>query len=131
MREFVTRDDAREQMRIDSDADDRWLAIWIPAVSASVADWLKQEWRQYVLQRDSDGALVRDSAGRPVPAEDSNGELILHPAVIAATLLELASQYRFREGEGDNAVPADAGHGYVLSKAATAQLAPLRRTTVA
>lgn len=131
MREFVTPADAREQMRIDSDADDRWLAIWIPAVSASVAAWLKQEWRLYVLQRDSDGELVRDSAGRPVPAEDSNGEPILHPAVIAATLLELSSQYRFREGEGDNVVPADAGHGYVLSKAATAQLVPLRRTTVA
>ncbi|WQI19761.1 hypothetical protein U2S91_16660 [Stenotrophomonas maltophilia] len=131
MREFVTPADAREQMRIDSDADDRWLAIWIPAVSESVAAWLKQEWRLYVLQRDSDGELVRDSAGRPVPAEDSNGEPILQPAVIAATLLELASQYRFREGEGDNVVPADAGHGYVLSKAATAQLAPLRRATVA
>lgn len=130
MREFVTQADAREQLRIDSDADDRWLAIWIPAVSASVTAWLKQEWRLYVLQRDSDGELVRDSAGRPVPAEDSNGDPILHPAVIAATLLELASQYRFREGEGDNVVPGDAGHGYVLSKAATAQLAPLRRTTV-
>lgn len=131
MREFITPEDAREQMRIDSDADDRWLAIWIPAVSESVAAWLKQEWRLYVLQRDADGELVRDSAGRPVPAEDSRGEPILHPSVIAATLLELASQYRFREGEGDNVVPADAGHGYVLSKAATAQLAPLRRATVA
>ncbi|HDS1091712.1 TPA: phage gp6-like head-tail connector protein [Stenotrophomonas maltophilia] len=130
MREFITPADAREQMRIDSDADDRWLAIWIPAVSESVAAWLKQEWRLYVLQRDSDGELIRDSVGRPVPAEDSGGEPILHPSVIAATLLELSSQYRFREGEGDNVVPSDAGHGYVLSKAATAQLAPLRRTTV-
>ncbi|WP_369913877.1 hypothetical protein AB8810_12680 [Xanthomonas sp. NCPPB 3005] len=131
MAEFVTAADAREQLRIDSDADDRWLAIWIPAVSASVAAWLKQEWRLYVLLRDSNGDLVRDSAGIPLPAEDSNGALILHPSVIAATLLELASQYRYREGEGDNVVPADAGHGYVLSRAATAQLAPLRRTTVA
>ncbi|WP_414553725.1 head-tail connector protein [Stenotrophomonas forensis] len=131
MPEFVTKADAREQMRIDSDADDRWLAIWIPAVSASVAAWLKQEWRLYVLERDANGQLVRDRAGRPVPAKDDTGEPILHPAVIAATLLELASQYRFREGEGDNVVPSDAGHGYVLSKAATAQLAPLRCTTVA
>lgn len=131
MAEFVTADDAREQLRIDSDADDGWLSIWIPAVSASVAAWLKQEWRLYVLLRDSSGDLVRDSAGIPLPAEDSNGAPILHPAVIAATLLELASQYRYREGEGDNVVPADAGHGYVLSRAATAQLAPLRRPTVA
>lgn len=131
MREFVTQADAREQMRIDSDADDRWLAIWIPAVSASVAAWLKQEWRLYVLQRDSNGDLVRDSAGIPLPAEDSDGAPILHPLVIAATLLELAWKYRYREGEDENVMPADAGHGYVLSRAATAQLAPLRRTTVA
>ncbi|UYB51156.1 hypothetical protein OCJ37_14295 [Xanthomonas sp. AM6] len=131
MADFVTAADAREHLRIDSGADDRWLAIWIPAVSASVAAWLKQEWRLYVLLRDSNGDLVRDSAGIPLPAEDSNGALILHPSVIAATLLELASQYRYREGEGDNVVPADAGYGYVLSRAATAQLAPLRRTTVA
>lgn len=131
MREFVTPADAREQLRIDSDADDRWLVIWIPAVSASVAAWLKQEWRLYVLQRDAAGELIRDAAGVPVPVLDAGDEPVLHPAVIAATLLELASQYRYREGEGDNTVPADAGHGYVLSRAATAQLAPLRRTTVA
>ncbi|WP_426805384.1 head-tail connector protein [Stenotrophomonas sp. SrG] len=131
MREFVTPEDAREQLRIDSDADDRWLAIWIPAVSASVAAWLKQEWRLYVLQRDSNGEVVTDSSGVPLPVLDSDDLPVLQPMVIAATLLELASQYRYREGEGDNAVPADAGHGYVLSRAATAQLAPLRRTTVA
>jgi len=131
MLEFVTPADAREQLRIDSDADDRWLAIWIPAVSASVAAWLKQEWRLYLLQRDSSGEVVTDSSGVPLPVLDSDDLPILQPAVIAATLLELASQYRYREGEGDNVVPSDAGHGYVLSRAATAQLAPLRRTTVA
>lgn len=130
MLEFLTPADAREQLRIDSDADDRWLAIWIPAVSASVAAWLKQEWRLYVLQRDSSGEVVTDSSGTPLPVLDSDDLPIVQPAVIAATLLELASQYRYREGEGDNVVPADAGHGYVLSRAATAQLAPLRRTTV-
>lgn len=131
MLEFVTPEDAREQLRIDSDADDSWLAIWIPAVSASVAAWLKQEWRLYILQRDSSGEVATDSSGMPLPALDSDGLPIVQPAVIAATLLELASQYRYREGEGDNVVPSDAGHGYVLSRAATAQLAPLRRTTVA
>lgn len=131
MHNFVTTADACEQLRIDSDADDRWLAIWIPAVSTSIAAWLKQEWRLYVLQRDAAGEVVLDAAGVPVPMEDDDGEPIVHPSVVAATLLELASQYRYREGEGDNVVPADAGHGYVLSRAATAQLAPLRRTTVA
>lgn len=131
MLEFVTPADARDQLRIDSDADDRWLALWIPAVSASVAAWLKQEWRLYVLQRDSSGVVVTDSSGTPLPVLDSDDLPVVQPAVIAATLLELASQYRYREGEGDNVMPSDAGHGYVLSRAATAQLAPLRRTTVA
>jgi len=128
---FVTPADAREQLRIDSDADDRWLAIWIPAVSTSIAAWLKQEWRLYLLQRDATGEVVLDDSGVPVPVADGAGEPIVHPAVVAATLLELASQYRYREGEGENVVTADAGHGYVLSKAATAQLVPLRRSTVA
>ena len=131
MNNFVTSEEAREQLRIDSDADDGWLAIWIPAVSASITAWLKQEWRLYALQRDDAGNLVRDAAGVPMPVLNGSGEPVTHPAVVAATLLELASQYRYREGEGDNTVPADAGHGYVLSRAATAQLAPLRRTTVA
>lgn len=131
MLEFVTPESAREQLRIDSGADDSWLAIWIPAVSASIAAWLKQEWRLYMLQRDAAGELIRDTAGLPMPVMGDDGEPVLHPSVVAATLLELASQYRYREGEGDNTVLADAGHGYVLSRAATAQLAPLRRTTVA
>ncbi|MGX2089252.1 hypothetical protein [Xanthomonas axonopodis] len=131
MREFVTTDAARAQLRLDTDADGEWLAIWIPAVSEMVAAWLKQDWRLYLLKRDAAGELVRDAAGVPMPVLDQQGNPVLHPSVIAATLLELASQYRYREGEGDNVVPADAGHGYVLTKAATAQLVPLRRATVA
>ncbi|NIJ84469.1 hypothetical protein FHY35_001424 [Xanthomonas arboricola] len=131
MREFVTTDAARAQLRLDTDADGEWLAIWIPAVSEMVAAWLKQDWRLYLLKRDAAGELVRDAAGVPMPVLDEQGNPVLHPSVIAATLLELASQYRYREGEGDNVVPADAGHGYVLTKAATAQLVPLRRATVA
>ncbi|OOW67431.1 hypothetical protein Xmlh_17355 [Xanthomonas axonopodis pv. melhusii] len=131
MREFVTTDAARAQLRLDTDADGEWLAIWIPAVSEMVAAWLKQDWRLYLLKRDAAGELVRDASGVPMPVLDQQDNPVLHPSVIAATLLELASQYRYREGEGDNVVTADAGHGYVLTKAATAQLVPLRRATVA
>ncbi|WP_185750039.1 head-tail connector protein [Stenotrophomonas sp. 278] len=130
MRDFVTVEQARQQLRIDGDADDAWLVIWIPAVSGAVAGWLKDRWRPYQLQLDSNGDPLRDSDGDLVLLVDSNGDPIAQPAVIGATLVELASQYRYREGEGDNTVPADAGHGYVLSRAATALLAPLRRSTV-
>lgn len=132
--ELVTLEQARAHLRLDADSngspDDLWLQDAIPDVSDAVALWLKDEWRLYMIERDPDGEPVLDSNGDPVPEVDSSDLPIVRPAVRRAVLLELASQYRFREGEGDNVVPADAGHGYVLSKGATALLAPLRRSTV-
>jgi hypothetical protein len=136
MLELVTIDDARQQLRLDEidssgGADDAWLALAIPGVSEAVRTWLKDDWRLYLPERDSDGAVITDTDGDPIPAEDSNGSPITHPTVRLAVLLELASQFRYREGEGENVVPADAGHGYTLSKGATALLSGLRKPTVA
>lgn len=133
MLELVSFEDAKHQLRIDDDDDshDEWLALFIPAVSEAVASWLKDRWRLYLPARDSDGEVVLDSDDIPVPAEDSNGDPIVHPIVRAAVLIELASQFRFREGEGDNRVEAHEGHGYTLSKTATALLSGLRKSTVA
>lgn len=136
MLELVTIDDARQQLRLDEgdsggSADDAWLALAIPGVSEAVRTWLKDDWRLYLPERDSAGAVITDTDGDPIPAEDSNGHRITHPTVRLAVMLELASQFRFREGEGDNVVPPDAGHGYTLSKGATALLAGLRKPTVA
>lgn len=135
MLELVTKADARAQLRLDDPGssggpDDAWLDIFIPAVSEAVRSWLKVDARLYVPLRDSAGDIVRDSAGDPIPQEDSNGSVV-NPSVRAAVLIELASQFRFREGEGENVVPADAGHGYILSKAATAILSGIRKSTVA
>jgi len=128
---LVTPEQARLQLRIDAGTpDDSWLDLFIPIVSAAVARWLKDSWRLYVPELDSAGDVVIDSAGNPAAALDSSLEPIVRPDVQGAVLIELASQFRFREGEGDNVVPADAGHGYVLSKGATALLVPLRRSTV-
>jgi hypothetical protein len=136
MLELVTIDDARQQLRLDegnSDggADDAWLALAIPGISEAVRSWLKDDWRLYLPERDSDGQVITDTDGDPIPAEDTSGSPITHPTVRLAVMLELASQFRFREGEGDNVVPPDAGHGYTLSKGATALLAGLRKPTVA
>jgi len=135
MMDLVTHQDARYQLRLDEPtssggADDGWLDIFIPAISEAVATWLKDDWRLYVLALDSAGDPILDSAGEPFPALNSAGEPTVKPVVRAAVLVELASQFRFREGEGENVVPADAGHGYVLSKGATALLAGLRKSTV-
>lgn len=134
---LVTLDEARYQLRLDppdssGDApDDPWLNVFIPAISEAVALWLKDSWRLYVPERDSAGEIVVDSDGDPVPSVDSSGEPIVHPAVRSAVLIELSSQFRFREGEGDNRVEQSEGHGYVLNKTSTALLTALRRPTVA
>ena len=131
MTELVTKAEAYAQLRIDDTAHDAWLAVWIPAVSQAVLNWLKDEWRAYDPELDADGNPVLDSAGDEIPLVDTSGNMTPRWSVKAAVLLELASQFRFRDGSGkDNVVPADAGHGYVLNKASTALLAPLRKPTV-
>lgn len=136
MSDLITREQAYEHLRLDytSDGspDDGWLDVFIPAVSEAVRLWLKDSWRPYELVLDSDGKPVIDSDGDPVPLLDSDGQPVVRWAVRAACLIELGSYYRFREGEGkDNVVTPDAGHGYVLNKASTGLLAPLRLPTVA
>ena len=135
MDDLVTIQEAREHLRLDADsaggADDAWLMIFIPAISQAVALWLKDSWRLYVQEVDSGGPVV-DSAGDPVPAEP----LVVKPVVKAAVLLEIASNYRFREGEGvDNFTPTgdlySGRYGYILNKTSTALLHGLRRPTVA
>lgn len=136
MPDLITKQEACEHLRLDYDsdgsADDGWLSIFIPAVSEAVKLWLKDSWRPYEIEIDSDGQPVLDSDDRPVVVLDSEGQPVVRWVVKAACIVELASQYRFREGEGkDNVVTPDAGHGYVLNKASTALLAPLRKPTVA
>lgn len=126
---LVTLAEARAHLYIDVDGTagsphDTWLNIFIPAVSDAVINWLKDEWRIYEPEVDSSGDVVVDSSGDPIPTS------VIRKSVKAACLIELASQFRFREGEGDNRVESHEGHGYVLNKTSTALLAPLRKTTV-
>jgi hypothetical protein len=131
MHDLVSLAEAREHLRIDDSYEDSWLADWIPVVSHAVRRWVKDESRLYQVEVDSDGEPVLDSDGEPVHVLDAEGNPVPWPIVRGAVKIELASQYRYREGEGkDNVVPSDAGHGYVLNKASTALLSTLRRPTV-
>jgi hypothetical protein len=136
MIDLMTHEDAYHHLRLDTDdegtnltsPDDPWLDIFIPAISEAVAAWLKDEWRLFMPELDSNGDVVVDSNGDPVPEQP----LTVRPKVKAAALIELAAQYRYREGEGtDNQVGQDAGHGYILNKTSTALLAGIRKSTVA
>lgn len=127
---MVTIEEARQHLRIDGDYDDDWLDMMIVAISQAVLLWLKDETRAYELETDSNGDVIYDSDGDPVIETDSNGP-VAKPIVKAAVLVELASQYRFRDGDGVAQVPAHWGHGYTLSAGSTALLTPLRKTTMA
>lgn len=132
MAEYVTIAEARMHLMVDTLAHDPWLQMMIPAISGAVETWLKDSWRAYVLAEDSNGEPIFDSAGEGIPAEDSNGPIV-NPVVKAATLVELAQQFRFRDGADATSahVPSHWGHGYVLGIGATSLLSGLRKSTVA
>lgn len=127
---LVTLDEVTSQLMLDTDAANPWIEMMIPAISQAVVTWLKDEWRCYVPLVDSNGDDLEDSSGATIPAIDSNGEPIAKPVVKAATLIEIASQFRFRDGVGAAVVPSNWGHGYVLSLGATSLLSGLRKSTV-
>lgn len=126
---LVTYDEAIAHLRADHYADAEWMSIWIPAVSEMIRAYMKDEWRLYVPARDDDGCIIRDDDGNPVPEMRNGKPIVLHQAKVAA-LLELANQYRFREGEGGNRGLPDE-YGFALCRAAVSVLAPLRCPTIA
>ena len=131
---IITLAEAQHHLRLivfgGESPDDPWLNIWIPIIEQEIRAWLKDEWRLYLPEVDSEGEIVRDSNGIPIPQYDSNGPVI-NPIVKGAALVELGAQFRFREADGAPQVPAHWGHGYAMGIGATALLAPLRRSTVA
>jgi hypothetical protein len=131
MADLVTLDQAKMHLRVDSDDEDLWIQVFISAISGAVIAWLKDEWRAYVIAVDADGNHLLDSAGDPYPLPDANGDFTVKPMVVAAVLVELSQQYRFRDGSGAAAVLSHWGHGYTLGAGATSLLTPLRKSTVA
>lgn len=120
---LVSIEEARSHLQVDTLAHDPWLSTWIPAVEAAVFSWLKQSWRAY------EPSGVMDSQGEPIPLEDSDGPVV-RPMVKAAVLVELAQQFRFRDGSDAANVPSHWGHGHVLGIGATSLLAGVRKGTV-
>lgn len=131
MVDLVGMQDVRDHLRIDNDADNSWLMMAITSVSHAIVSWLKEPWRVYELERDHNGLIMRDSNGDPIIVLDDNGDPVVSPVVRMAALVEIAQQYRFRDGSGAAAVPAHAGHGYVLGIGSTSLLSGLRKSTAA
>ncbi len=126
---LIEYEDARQHLRIDQEDDDAWLELWIPVVSEAIAAWLKDAYRLYEWQSDSDGNTLRDSDGNPLILRDVHGKPIIRRLVRGAALVELASQYAHREGDGKT--QHQLGHwGYTLCIGATSLLEGLRKSTV-
>lgn len=134
MASLVTLDEVRDHLMVDSVAVNPWINMMIPAISQAVLSWLKDDWRAYETMEDSNGEPIEDSAGDQFPILDSNGEPIVKPIVKAATLIELAVQFRYRDGtDYDHTATGDlysGRYGYILSRGPTALLHGLRRPTL-
>lgn len=123
MIEYVTLTEASDHLRRDTTDDDNDLSLKIKGASAAVRNYLKQEWRAYVFAVDSNGDVIVDSNGNPVPEEDSSGPII-RPEVKVATLQMIGEMYKYREGEQTGRI--NEGYGY-LPIAVVALLYPLRK----
>ena len=126
---LIEYEDARNHLRIDGDDDDAWLEIFIPVVSEAIAAWLKDPYRLYEWEADLDGNTIRDENGNPIIMRDIDGKPLIRRLVRGAALVELASQYAHREGDGKTQHAA--GHwDYALCVGATNLLTGIRKTTV-
>jgi len=110
---FITLDQAKAQMRVTHDEDDEQIEEMIEAASATIYDYLKSAAAAFV-----DSSLEVDEDA--VPA-----------TVVMACKITVADWYKNREGQRDNAVPAEFGYGYSMPAAAIALLYPLRVPTLA
>ena len=123
MVELVTVEEVYNQLRLDHDADDEWIALIIPAVSAAIISWLGDESRVYEYYLDSHGDYS--------VVVDSQGDRLISPQVKIAALVEIAAQFRNREGTAEQLLPEHWGHGYTLGIGATALLTGLRKPRIA
>lgn len=95
---LVTLQQARDQIRSDTNADDAHLTLNIHAASGAVMNYLKST-RPYVVDVDSNGDPVLDSFGDIVYFHDSAGDLLVLPEVQQAVLYLLGVFYRDRDGQ--------------------------------
>lgn len=102
--ELVTLDNVKDQLRLDTTADDAWLSAVIRAVSLVVLNWCGGDLAT-IAEVDADGIILR-----------------VHPDVVHAVLVEVAYQYANREGPSVAYMADWYARGYSLSAGAVALL---------
>jgi hypothetical protein len=102
--ELVTLDNVKDQLRLDTTADDAWLSAVIRGVSLVVLRWCGGDIAT-ITETDTDTDTVR-----------------VQPDVVHAVLIELAYQYANREGPSVAYMADWYARGYSLSAGAVALL---------
>src|SRR5699024_2392193 len=111
MIKLVSAAAAREQLHLDNDMQADWLDMAIAGVSAAVVAWVGDIAR--IAPVDSDGQPTVDSDG---VVEDVDG------AAVLAVLVEVAYQFRFREGAAEQGQGDWYMQGYVLNMSSNDQI---------
>lgn len=127
---LVTLAQASAHLRRDTSDDDADLTLKIEAASGTVLNYLKGKRYLYVPEYDSDGDVVLDSDGYPVPELDSDDAPVVRQEVKTATLIMVGELYKNREAEQGGAIDAQFGYGY-LPRSVVALLYPLRDPALA
>lgn len=108
VRNAVTVEDCKLHCRVDSDAENEWFELMLPAVFDNCAAFVGGKSRLFT----------------------SKHRVYLLNAVRAAMLIEIAELYKNREGNDRAEIPANWGHGHNLGYGATKLLTPLRKPLV-
>lgn len=127
---LVTLQQASDHLRRDTTDDDTDLTLKVKAASNAVLTYLRNTSYAYIPSVDSSGAIVRDSSGYPVPAQDSSGAYLVQTDVQHATLLLIGEFYKNREAEQEGAIDSQWGYGY-LPRSVVALLYPYRDPALA
>lgn len=96
---YVTIDDARLQVRVDTSDDDAFLTRAVSSASQSVQLYLKKGARAYQPETDSNDDPILDSSGNIVYARTSDGKKIVRDVVKDATLLLVGQLYKDRDND--------------------------------
>ncbi|ORL58109.1 head-tail connector protein [Pseudomonas putida] len=127
---ILTLNEAKTHLRVDHDFDDSDIEAKLLEATAAVLTYMKGS-PLGEPERDSEGAIVKDSNGDVVYQHDSNG-LVIRFQIKAAIKLMLGELYKSREGaqEGQVSSNYDYGYGY-LPRPVIALLYPLRDPALA
>lgn len=101
--EFITIEEARDQVRTDNTDDDTFLNAARLAASAAINRYIQRPYYPYEIEIDTNGDEVLNTDGTPVIVYDTDGNPVVLPEVQMATRVLTAILYNDRDFEQTDA----------------------------